>query len=245
VNSPVAPTTFYPASFAVRADLDDAHWRVWVGVTSVGRWWTAEQRRCVAAVACIAFNDVDPLVPWLPLSGDVTRCQLVAELLAGPPVLEDAVVNAVYRMTAHASSLTESWVRERTAATMTEQAYVELCGVVTSVSAVCSFARTIGAPLPPLPAVHDFIEPSREPVECDRSSRNWVPVASPGGSRPSVIEALSVAPGEYELLWSYLAPAQYMSNVQMADLAFTRGTISRPQAELLAGRVAALRQCFF
>ncbi len=241
----VLSTIFYPAPFEVRADLDDAHRRVWDHVTSVGRWWTAEQRRSVAAVVCVAFNDVEPLAPWIPISGDATRCQLVADRLGGPAGIEDTVLDSVYRMTAHASSLTETWVRERTATTMTEQAYVELCGVVTSVSAVCSFARTIGAPLPPLPPAVNGGQPSRELVESDRSSRSWVPVTPPGASRPSVIEALSVAPGEYDLLWSHLAPAQYMSNVQMADLAFTRGTISRPQAELLAGRVAALRQCFF
>ena len=79
----------------------------------------------------------------------------------------------------------------------------------------------------------------------DRSPRNWVPVAAPGGTRASVVEAFSMSPIEYNLLWDHLAPAQYMAIEQMSDLAWTRGTLSRPQAELLAGRVAALRQCFF
>jgi hypothetical protein len=46
-------------------------------------------------------------------------------------------------------------------------------------------------------------------------------------------------------VWDVLAPAQYIADEEMVDLAWTRGTLSRPQIELVAARVAALRQCFF
>jgi hypothetical protein len=36
-----------------------------------------------------------------------------------------------------------------------------------------------------------------------------------------------------------------MSNAQMADPRFTRGTLSRPQMELVAGRLSLIRECFF
>ena len=157
-------------------------------------------------------------------------------------------VDALYRMTVHAHTVTDSWYHEFTQTVVDEQAYVELCGIVTSVVAVCSVARTLGVEPPPFPAVVDAANssaPRRVSTMADRSPRNWVPVVAPGGTRASVVEALSVSPIEYDLLWDHLAPSQYMSIEDMGDLACTRGTLSRPQAELLAGRVAALRQCFF
>lgn len=125
---------------------------------------------------------------------------------------------------------------------------MELCGIVTSVVAVCSFARTVGAEPPPFPVI---TEAANSPTQvgvlatADRSPRNWVPVTPPGGTRAPVVEAFSISAIEYDLLWDHLAPSQYMSIEQMSDPAWTRGTLSRAQAELLAGRVASLRQCFF
>jgi hypothetical protein len=218
---------------AVRADLADAHARVWHAIAGPGDWWTGVERREAASVVIAAFGDLTPTPPWVPV---VDRFPSVA--------LSPAVVNALYRMTAHASTLTESWYRSLIDSGTTEPAYVELCGIVSSVTAVASFARSIGTVLPALPAAVAG-KPARPLLELDRSPRNWVPVIAPGGTQAPVVEALSAAPLHMTLLWDYLAPTQYMADREMDDLAWSRGTVSRPQAELLAGRVSALRQCFF
>ena len=112
---------------------------------------------------------------------------------------------------------------------------------------MCSFARTVGAEPPPFPVIaqaENCLTPARVSTAAERSPRNWVPVTS-RGTRAPVVEALSISQIEYDLLWDHLAPSQYMSIEQMSDLAWNRGALSRAQAELLAGRVAALRQCFF
>jgi len=223
----------YRGIAGMRDDLSDAHDAVWRHVCEPGSWWTGPERRAAATVVLDAFTDPDPSPPWVPASSTITVDGLAP-----------AVVDALHRMTAHASTLTRAWYDALTASAMTEPAYVELCGIVASVSAVASLARSVGATLPVLPRAIDG-QPTSQVPELDRSSRNWVPVAAPAATRAPVVEALSAAPGEFALLWDHLAPAQYMADHQMIDLAWTRGTLSRPQMELVAARVAVLRQCFF
>lgn len=220
----------YPPEPAVRDDLDAAHREVWSHVAESGRWWTAAQRRSAAVVVRAAFADASPLPPWAAASTDADRW-------LGRPAPEElsaAVVDALYRMTAHAHTLTEQWYELLISRGVHEQAYVELCGIVTSVTSVCSFARIVGALLPPFPDAHDQTAPLREAVAWDRSPRNWVPVAPPGGARASVLEALSVSSLEYDLLWNHLAPPQYMSDVQMSDLAREQ---QRCRTQPSAGRI--------
>jgi hypothetical protein len=217
----------------VRPDLTDAHERVWAAASHPGDWWTGAERREAALVVTASFYDLAPTPPWVP----------VADRFA-PVALSGVVVNAVYRMTAHASTLTFGWYETLIASGVSEPAYVELCGIVSSVSAVASLARSVSSILPPFPSAVAG-SPLRPALQFDRSPRNWVPVVAPGGAQAPVVEALSASPFHMALLWNYLAPAQYMADREMDDLAWSRGTVSRPQAELLAGRVSALRQCFF
>jgi hypothetical protein len=217
----------------VRADLVEAHAAVWAHVVWPGDWWTGAERREAAAVVLAAFGDRSPTPPWVAVADRVEH-----------ELLSDAVVDALYRMTAHAHSLTESWYQSVVADGPDEAAFVELCGIVSSVAAVASLARTLGSALPDFPPAEPGT-PRRPPLDLGRSPRNWVPVLAPGGQRAAVVEAFGAAPGEFTLLWDVLAPAQYIADEEMVDLAWTRGTLSRPQIELVATRVASLRQCFF
>jgi hypothetical protein len=234
---PVSAVTFYAGAMypdvAVRSDLADAHERVWASVSEPGDWWTGAERREAAGVVLAAFHDLAPTPPWVP----------VADRFA-PVALSGVVVNALYRMTAHASTLTVGWYETLIASGVPEPAYVELCGIVSSVSAVTSFARSVGSVLPSFP-VAVLGAAARPSLDLDRSPRNWVPVVAPGGVQAPVVEALSASPLHMSLLWDHLAPTQYMADREMDDLAWSRGTVSRPQTELLAGRISALRQCFF
>jgi alkylhydroperoxidase family enzyme len=217
----------------VRADLSAAHERVWAHVTSPGDWWTGAQRREIASLALAAFARSDAGTPDEPATDAMYRGQL--------PV---GLAGAISRMTTHAHTLSESWYRQLIAGGLSELEYVEVCGVVSSVAAVASLCRSLGATLPELPRAQ-VGQPRRPSLELARSPRNWVPVATPAGTRAPVVEAYTAAPGEYDLLFDHLAPAQYMSSDEMSDLAWTRGTLSRPQTELVAGRISSLRQCFF
>ena len=84
----------------------------------------------------------------------------------------------------------------------------------------------------------------REAAELAPATLNWVPVGAPADRTASVVQALSALPDEYDNMWR-LADSQYMSNEQMEDPRWNRGTLSRPQMELVAGRLSLIRECFF
>jgi len=107
-----------------------------------------------------------------------------------------------------------------------------------------AFARAVGAPLPSLPGVVDGSPTGHEAPELAPATLNWVPVAAPADQRASVVQALSALPDEWDNLWR-LAGAQYMSDQQMSDPQWNRGTLTRAQMELVAGRLSLIRECFF
>jgi hypothetical protein len=93
---------------------------------------------------------------------------------------------------------------------------------------------------PPLPGLRS----GRLAAQIVDARLNWVPVAAPADAVASVVQALSALPDEWANLWQ-LSEAQYMGDRQMDDPQWNRGTLSRPQMELVAARLSLLRECFF
>jgi hypothetical protein len=60
----------------------------------------------------------------------------------------------------------------------------------------------------------------------------------------NVVRALSLVPDEVRALREQVS-AHYLSPDEVPDPRARRGTLSRPQMELVAGRVSALRECFY
>ena len=58
------------------------------------------------------------------------------------------------------------------------------------------------------------------------------------------MQAFTSVPAELDRLWM-LAAAQYIPNLEMVDPQWTRGTLSRPQMELVAARISQLQECFY
>jgi hypothetical protein len=73
---------------------------------------------------------------------------------------------------------------------------------------------------------------------------NWVRVTSPADEVAAVVQAFTSVPAEHHRLWM-LADAQYIPSKEMVDPHWTRGTLSRPQIELVAARVSQLAECFY
>jgi hypothetical protein len=222
----------------VRADLATAQQQAWDALTRPGTWWTGHQRSELAATARTAMTEVDPLPPW-------TGPSTVDGRLAADHVAPDAAHDAIYRVAAHAGTLSESWysgVRDE----LGDLAYVEVVAIACTVAAVVGFRRAAGLePWElPLPAPVDG-EPSRTiPPDLVTAGLNWVRVRSPADEVAAVVQAFSSVPAEYDRLWS-LASAQYIPNLEMVDPRWTRGTLTRPQMELVAARVSKLRECFY
>jgi hypothetical protein len=187
--------------------------------------FTAARRVQIARVAIDAAFSADPTPPWTRPYGD--------------PVLDVA-----HRLGRHASTITEDWYRQVITDGLDPLEWVEIVGVVVASLPPMAFARAIGVALPELPAPLDGAPTGRVAAELTPAALNFVPVASPADQVASVVQALSALPDEWDNLWR-LAEAQYMSDRAMDDPLWNRGTLSRPQMELVAGRVSSVRECFF
>ena len=66
----------------------------------------------------------------------------------------------------------------------------------------------------------------------------------PAGRTGNVIRAMSLVPDE---VWTLndLSAVHYLPNVQVRDPSASQGALSRPQMELIAGRVSVLNDCFY
>jgi len=209
----------------VRDDLVEAHRVSLAHVASPGARLTAARRVQIAEVARDAYLAVEPSPPWVRPFGD--------------PALDVA-----YRIARHAGTITEQWYEQIITEGMHPLDWVEIVGVVIATIPPVAFARAAGVALPGLPAPIDGEPTGREAAELAPAKLNWVPVAAPADKVASVVQALSALPDEWDNLWR-LAGAQYMSDRQMDDPLWNRGTLSRPQMELVAGRLSLIRECFF
>ena len=73
---------------------------------------------------------------------------------------------------------------------------------------------------------------------------NWVPVAVPADRVAAVVQGLTAAPAEVEMI-RRLAAAQYIPFDEMGEIGWSRGTLSRGEMELVAARLSRARECFY
>lgn len=209
----------------MRDDLVEAHARSLAHVAAPGAKLSAVRRVEVAEAARRSYLDPAPPPPWVRPYGDLT-------------------LDVAHRLACHAGTITEQWYRQVLAEGMDALEWVEIVGVVVATVPPVAFARAIGHPTPHLPLPLDGEPTGRVAGELATPALNWVPVAAPADEVASVVQALSVLPDEFDNLWQ-LAAAQYMSDRQMDDPRWNRGTLSRPQMELAAGRISLIHECFF
>ena len=209
----------------VRADLVMAHRRSFDHVVAAGSLLTGAERRRIAEVAVAAYLDESPSPPW--------------ERPYGEPLLD-----ATYRLSRHAGTLTREWYEALVAELGEPLCWVEAVGDVCATVPVVALARAIGLPQPPIPDAVPGQPTGLQARVIESGSLNWVPVAAPADQVAPVVQALSALPAEWTNLWQ-LAAAQYMSDRQMDDPRWTRGTLSRAQMELVAWRLALVRECHF
>lgn len=153
----------------------------------------------------------------------------------GIPTAASEAARTIY---SEITTTSRRWVEEILAGGLTMPAFVEVIGVVSRLAAVDEFTRALGRPLEPLP---DSLPgaPSRVEPPPSRQGRSWVPMV--GGM--SITRALSLVPAESRAQEEIHGPL-YMSYAQMADQGFER-ELTRPQMELVAGRVSAINECFY
>jgi hypothetical protein len=155
--------------------------------------------------------------------------------------LSAAAVEAIHRITVDPGRLSRRWFDALAAQGLADAAYVELVGVVTTLVSVDSFCRAIGVLPHPLPEPRPGA-PSRLRPEGVRGLGAWVPMLP--GQGGNVLRALSLVPAEVRNLRD-LQAAHYLELDRFIELGDTGRSLDRPQMELLAGRISALRECFY
>ena len=224
------------APVPVRSDLPEAHTRAWQRLAAPGTWWTGAERVAIAAEARAA-------------AGCGLCRERKASLSPGAAVgrhasvsaLSDAAVEAIHRISTDPGRLSKGWFDALASQGLGDAAYVELVGVVSTLVSVDAFCRAIGVPPHPLPVPQPG-EPTRVRPADVGDQRAWVAMRS--GRLPNVLRALSLVPAEVENLRE-LGAVHYVGIDQLFSLGAAGRALDRGQMELLAGRVSALRECFY
>ena len=221
----------------VRDDLDEAYRLAWDHVAGRGTWWTGAQRVELAGTILTALFEPDPLPPWVGFSTEGR--------LPTPSEAPAAAHDFVYRLARHAGTISEDVARS-VIDELDPLPFIELCALTSTVAAVAHFHRNVGLPLPPLPEP-DAGEPTRiTPADVVDAELNWVPVVAPADETAAVRQAYTAVPAEQDNTWR-LGSAQYIPPDEMVHPDWSRGpaSLTRPQIELVASRVAQLRECFY
>ena len=241
------------SGFEIRPSIAEAHLEAWRIIGEPGNWWRAEDRVAIAqesrnARSCTLCRDRKAaLSPFATIEGAHHQTTNL------PPV----VVDVVHRLVTDASRLTRTWLDGLDEQGVTDGHYVELLGVVVSLVSVDAFHRALSLPLEPLPQPQAG-DPSGYRPAGARDHGAWVPSVAPAdladseadlyGGAPemgNVIKAMSLVPDSVRLL-TILGEQHYMAPNDVADPTSNAGrAISRPQIELLAGRVSSLSDCFY
>jgi hypothetical protein len=234
------------APLPIRDDVSAAHRRAWRRLAAPGTWWTGEERVAIAAETRNAV--LCPLCEERKAAFSPAAVRGEHRSLGRLP---GAVIDVVHRLTTDPGRLSKAWFEETRAHGVAEGSYVEILGVVTSVISIDSFHCAVGLLPEPLPEPQPG-EPSRYRPPDAVPGPAWVPMLKRArgaeadlwkGPTGNVLRALSLVPDEVRNL-ADLSAAHYLPAEEFANLRFRRA-LSRPQMELLAGRVSALNECFY
>src|SRR5215471_18763838 len=242
--------SYRAALVPVRDDFAAAHTRFWQRLASSGVWWTGAERVAIAAEVRHARHCV--------------LCQKRLNALTSAAVegqhdhlgaLPEAAMEVIHRVVTDPGRLSRQWFEKTLAAGLSAEQYVEIIGTLVAVVSIDSFCRGIGVPLHPLPEPQPGAPSYYRPPGAIQADA-WVPMIPVdratgaeadlygGQAVGNVVRALSLVPDEVRTLCD-LSAAHYLPMGQVRDPSAAAGVLNRMQIELIAGRVSALRQCFY
>jgi hypothetical protein len=242
--------SYSAAPIPVRDDFAAAHTRFWQRLAAPGTWWTGAERVAIAAevrharycALCLARKTA-----LTPAAVEGHHDHLGA--------LPDATVDVIHRVVTDPGRLSRQWFEKTLAAGLSVEQYVEILGTLVALISIDSFCRGIGVPLHPLPAPQPGTPSQYRPPGAIQEEA-WVPMIPVeratgaeadlygGQAVGNVIRAMSLVPDEVRTLYD-MSAAHYLPMGQVRDPSAATGALSRMQMELIAGRVSALRQCFY
>ncbi len=160
-------------------------------------------------------------------------------------------------LAASVQDLNQDFCYEAIGSGLSDAEYVEIVGIVSRLVDMDVFARGIGVSPRPLPAARPG-EPSRQRPETAVPELAWIPTIPNGPAGGEIGEALYHGmPMPYIVRALSLVPDELRAHVELEEAHYTRLNkimdydyqhhvgLTRPQAEVVAGRVSALNDCFY
>jgi hypothetical protein len=242
--------SYRAALVPVRDDFAAAHTRFWQRLAAPGAWWTGAERVTIAAEVRYARHCA---------LCQARKAALTPAAVAGHHdhlgALPEVTVEVIHRVVTDPGRLSRTWFQETLVAGLSAEQYVEILGTLVALVSIDSFCRGIGVPLHPLPEPQPGAPSSYRPPGAIQEDA-WVPMIPVdratgaeadlygGQAVGNVIRAMSLVPDEVRTLCD-LSAAHYLPMGQVRDPSASVGALNRMQMELIAGRVSALRQCFY
>lgn len=238
--------SFYADSdYPVGDELDRAHAAQFENFARAGTWGTAAQRLAVISEARQAGIDAGLL-------------EAPENVGASSDIELPAAIRAVIRTLAvDCPDFDMATYQAARDAGLSDPEVAELVAIVSFVVNLDVFARGIGVPLRPF-AEPQAGSPAREvPSEAvlEKAFLPTIPNVPDGGDfgkelyhghfKPYIMRALSIVPSEYRAHVA-LEEAQYnpLPKVPVVEYCHHAG-LTRPQVEIVAGRVSAINDCFY
>ena len=237
--------------YAIRDDIKIAHRTYWARLARAGSWWTGQERVAIAmevrnARQCDFCRERKQALSPYTMTGNHQRTT----------DLPEAAVDAVHRVVTDQVRITRGYVENNIDAGLSEEAYVELVGVVVMLISIDEFNRGLGLPPEPLPDPVTGEPDHYRPPRLVRDT-GFVPMLPRDGAEgnesdlwsgtrtANVMRALTLVPDALRD-WMMLASAQYLSLEGMGNFVKQEGrAIDRMQMELIAGRVSSVNECFY
>lgn len=164
-----------------------------------------------------------------------------AGLLPADLSIDDALVDAAWKISMHPGTLTREWYAAVLANGVEPSTYVEVVGVVSMANALEHLCNAVGSFAPPLLTPNDG--PTGGSTVSGRISSHWVPTIE--SDLPNVRTALSVSPGEMAMQGNVLDAFYVPGGALALDLDAKVWSLERTQLELVAARVSTLNECFY
>ncbi len=238
-------TLYADSSYPVREDIESVHEKQLEQFGAPGTWGTGAQRLAIAAEARNAGIEASLL-------------QAPEKALAVSDVqLPEIARRVVQRLAVSPKDVDEALYDEARAGGLSDAEYVEIVGLVARITDLDIFARGIGVPLRPLPPAQPG-EPTRERPEAAVQEEAWAPtIPNPpeggdeaaelydGQPKPFIIRGMSLVPDEVRLHLE-MEEVQYLPLRHIMEPNYQHHDgLSRAQAEVVAGRISALNECFY
>ena len=172
------PTSKAQPAVPVRQDLRDAIDRAWRHLSGPGTWWTGAQRLNMVAEARNAAQ-----CPLCRQRKAALSPYTVPGTHSSLGELPEVVVEVVHRLSTDAGRLTEKWLQGCLEKGITDAEYVEIVGLVATITALDTFCKAMGEPLRALPPALTGA-PTRQSPKAAKRSIAWVPTVAPQDIQP-------------------------------------------------------------